>query len=358
MDNNKIKTVKRFINRKRKLQQRLEDFECMMLGMRGGYIAEACDDKGELTFYPSYTEDLIEYMTESISEIRAYKRTVADEKSGDNIIMTSLSDKEKDFYKSFFYLMFGVSLFIPPFKGNWRYNLGPGTFEVVINNIKTINTGNRPNKWYEDQGEMNKDIIVLQEMPEFSDKKIDKLGVLYDILCAYRYVTGKLFSEEISGTQRDNAILKMNDIERMAYDEIEHVNESELKRDIYLNYSILTPEQMEQWNSRDINSFGEVSKVNEINNGKISDWKKYFDDEKRLESSIKIFMEGIFDPSIRADFEGETSNMTVILAVELGMAKCGVTDILHDDIFFPAYTYLNKAYNAAYQWLNIDIDEE
>jgi hypothetical protein len=40
------------------------------------------------------------------------------------------------------------------------------------------------------------------------------------------------------------------------------------------------------------------------------------------------------------------------------MAKCGVTDILHDDIFLPAYTYLNTAYNAAWQWLNMYIDEE
>lgn len=295
--NEEMKTVKRFINRKHKLLQRIEDFEKMMLGMRDGYIAEAPGDDGEMVIYPEFTEDLIQHMTESIGEIRAYKNATGGKNGNTKSRNRALTAKEKEFYNAFFYLMAGISLYIPLCDQSKGEYVLPASFDAVFHNVRRIAVGDSVNKWYRNREELNQDMSKAFQHLEQAEEERERLGVLYDILCAYSIITGKGYVTGKKGTKKVEA-------------------------------------QMVNWDDAGI-----------------AKWKGYFTDTVRFEKSIGTVLDGLFEPAIQSDLESDGGESTVTLAMEYAMTKLGITYFLQDDLFFPAYTYLNKAYNAACQFL-------
>ena len=348
-ENEIIKAANTARNRKIQTEKKLEQFGNLMSGTRADYSQLVLTTSGK--FSDVKTKRIISDLIDCVNAERA----LATQRLKDFYIQDDISEKlinqnkplteeQTRFYECYFYLLLGISLYKNDHSNYFDRETVDGTWGSLLKHCgyKML---------YKDSADLFRDIILLLERPSAELVNESRMGIVYDILCVYRFITGNFITELFTENERNDAYERMNEEQKKIYDDPSAIDPL-LDEYFWGTFEICTPEEM--LNDGDKYESDQAAKdpfsrnLPSLRNQGIESWSKYFTNKKRVKDSCGVVIRGLFDKSIAGDFYiNYSGHSKVMSAVELYMAKKGYSVYLDDNKIFAVYAYLNKAYQAA-----------
>ncbi len=356
----RIRTADLAERRKKQTEKKLQQFKDLMTGVYVNYQDLVMTSGGK--FSRAKTDMLIEELVECVDTQRALslrriekyidnnKEKLKNDEKAYEVCQRlfscnrPLSEENKAFYRSYFYLLLGISLYKNDHSDDFNREFIDGTFGALIAHCKY-------EVLYNNYGDINRNLIMLLERPEVGYGRQGAMGILYDIICAYRFITGNHITELFSKDERNSAYQQMSDKEKKVYDDPTSIDP--LLIDYFWGtFETCTPTEMVEEGHLYESSISRKDSYSinlpDFHENEIDVWAAYFINKKRFKESCQIVRTGLIDEGIRQDFSvGDSGDSTVSCAIELFMAQNGYSVFLDDDKIFPAYTYLNKAYKIS-----------
>lgn len=349
-ENEMIKAAGTARNRKIQTEKKLKQFEDMMSGAHVDYSALVMTSTGK--FSAVKTDKLISELIGCIDDqrelamYRIEKSRILDNKIKEELknLNQPLTEEQKKFYSCYFYLLLGISLYKNDHSSFFDREEIDGTWGALLKHC-------RYTMLYYDPSDLFKDIILLLERPSAELVNERRMGIVYDILCVYRYITGNFITELFTEDERSEAYKRMDEEQKKIYDDPSKIDPM-LEEYFWGTFEICTPEEM----LREGHLYETAQHPKDpfslnlpvLRDNGIESWSKFFTNKKRLKASCGVVLRGIFDKSVAGDLDiNNSGDSTVTSAVEFYMAQKGYSVYLDDERIFPAYTYLNKAYQAA-----------
>lgn len=333
MEDNRF-TLESLQFRMQKLDEKYETIKWLLSGTKESYIDSILTEKG--TISQESLNQLIDELVNCLEEYRSYK---AAQQKGFGVQMEPyhLTAIEDGFYRSYLYLLLGLSL---------QQNSGPmtrwhtpGTWDALIERVSFPVT-------YKTMAEIDRDLINITEltMPLGDCPFRFPAGLFYDIFCAYGNVTGEDFIACITKQEREAAYKLMTDEEQYL---ITHPQER-AKRENEENEAI---EQLskelgyigpdEELSPEDI--YGDIDSQyigdDPLKNG----WSQFFAPEKeRFSASCMLVRKQYCNPLAHGDLKDE-----ITTAIQIHLYRNGLSKWRDDDSFFAVYIYLDKTLKAS-----------
>lgn len=327
-------TIESLLYRIRKLDEKYEQLKWLVSGTEGSYIDSLLTQKGNIS--RKALNQMIEELISCLEDYRSYK--LARQKGfGVQMEPYHLTDKESTFYRSYLYLLLGLTL--QQNSGPMTRWCKPGTWDALIERVSYPMT-------YQAMAEIDRDLINMTELgvPLGNCPFRIPEGLFYDILCAYKDVTGKDFIANITELEREAAYKLMTDEEQYL---ITHPHERE-NREREENDTIeqlskelgyvgpeeeLSPEEM----------YGDIDDLYIDDDGSTDGWFKFFaDDKERFVESCAVVRKQYCDNPAHGELKDE-----ITTAIQFYLYRHDLSKWKDDDSFFAVYTYMNKALKAS-----------
>ncbi|MCR5267450.1 MAG: hypothetical protein K6E16_02920 [Lachnospiraceae bacterium] len=359
MDENRA-AIGSLLYRKQRLDEQYEELRKLVSGETAGFRGAISASNGK--YSQKKIRALSVELTECLKEYRAYCRTRyagADAK----MEIVPLSKEDQSFYETFFYFMVGLSLYNNDRSD--RFMSDSGTFAALLERI-------RMGEYYETSSEMFRDLIswwVVDEIIDDADVPFRlPEGICYElgILCSMLVDGSPL--DVIPATERKQAFALMTEEEASlirkelktpgtiakkaaegekvrreaenAYWELVESGEVELPDVPDADGEMfLGDAYYDRGFTGDLSaqpSFGQEDDLE-----KRSEWQAYFSKKEGFANDFSVLFKHLVEKYRDGDLRDEAAG-----AVELYMAKRGVSAWLNDDDYFTAYIYLNKAFKA------------
>lgn len=202
MEENRI-AIESLLYRMQKLDEKYEQLKWLVSGTEGNYIDSLLTHKGNIS--RKALNQMIDELISCLEEYRSYKMA---RQKGFGVQMESyhLTDKENAFYRSYLYLLLGLTL--QQNSGPMTRWCKPGTWDALIERVSYPMT-------YQAMAEIDRDLINMTELGAPLDNCPFRIpeGLFYDILCAYTNVIGEDFIANITESEREAAYKLMTDEE-------------------------------------------------------------------------------------------------------------------------------------------------
>ncbi|MBO4375238.1 MAG: hypothetical protein J5829_09050 [Lachnospiraceae bacterium] len=351
MDENKT-AIESLVYRRHRLQAKYEQIEKLVAGSDKGYTYLIRTGKGRYS-EPKISR-LVNELIECLVEYKSYKKAKMSPNWWVKTIPVKLNKKERDFFESYFRMLIGLALYnnnCP--QGKLSH---PGTWNALIERIDAIPA-------YNECAELCRDMICYENTVMLSDypSRIPD-GVFYDMMAACTEITGKSLYELAPASDRKRAFELMTDkeaelikkeekhpgtIQKMIDEEQEEIirdNEEIMRR--LENGELEDTDEFDDFRPEEPDEFEMEYIMDNVTcpdkDENIREWHGYFSDSERFLKDCRVIVRDIVDMCNRQDLRDDLSN-----ALQLYLAKNGITKWLDDDAYFMVYTYMNKALKAA-----------
>ncbi len=348
-ENEMIKMADTVRNRKGQTERKLEQFRNMLSGTYADYSKLVLTASGRFSAVKS--KRLISDLIDCVNVGRALatetlKNFIIQDDVTKQLIDLSkpLNEEQTRFYECYFYLLLGISLYKNDHSNYFDRETVDGTWGSLMKHC-----GYKMH--YSNSADLFRDMILLLERPSAGLVSECSMGIIYDILCVYRYITGNFITELFTEKERNEAYERMNEEQKKIYDDPSAIDPM-VDEYFWGTFEVCTPEEMKneghKYESEQAAKDPFSLNLPSLRNYGIESWSKYFTNRKRVKDSCGVVMRGLFNKSIAVDFNFDYFGHSAVLsAIELCMAQKGYSVYLDDKKIFAAYAYLNKAYQAA-----------
>ena len=339
--------------RKRRLNSKYDELRWLVSGTGTDFVRLLLTPKGK--FSKSEINKMVAELTDCLEEYKSYRLASA-KGAGAKMEKNCMSEDERTFYYSFFYVIIGMALNNEDGQpGGWFSKAG--TWDAILERIESC-------ELYRDESKLYRDIInhfaiydvvgddIPLRFPEgaygsmyaihnyLSDKPIIDLIPEAEAKKAYKLMENKEVALVKKALKDPSIIEKMarenEDFLNAAMDElIAKANNGEAvfdNPDSNPQEYMYAEEEYEAFVGYEGNAVSEDIHVT---------WAEYFGTHEDLEADIRRVLNNTVDMCKNHNLVEMATN-----ALHLYLAKKGISSWADDERYFEVYTYMNKAYKA------------
>lgn len=330
--------IEALLYRMQKLDEKYEELKRLVSGTGGSYRELIATKKGDVS--GRALNRLIEELVHGLEEFRSYK---AAQQKGFGVQMEPyrLTAEEGSFYRSYLYLLLGLSLqrSSSPMARRSR----PGTWDALIE------CAGCP-AMYRTMAEIDRDLISMTELGAcFSYLSRVPGGIFHDVVCAYWDVLGEDFTGNIIRTEREAACRLMTGEEQYW---VTHSEERERQVREEREAERLALHNQEPGNGGCQEDWAEEARygmeAKERGGVASGGWNWFFGaDRERFAESCRTVRRQYCDMQAHGDLREE-----ITVAVQIFLYRRGLSGWGDDGDFFAVYTYADKALKASKKWMD------